>query len=196
MAACNGSAGQAARAECFRAQPPVLCSRSHLCNELACAAPPPLAQGPVVSLSSYIPDAEDTPSESSSTVAGTPAEEFPPLPGAAPSAAAAAAGPAAAGISGSSGSQAAGGPAPAAGDNPLLAAFAAERQLMEQLRDDVQAKLASFKVCVCLCGGREGCAEGLTGSGSWCPLAGAASRPCCPRTASPHTSASMPHCNA
>jgi len=36
--------------------------------------------------------------------------------------------------------------AAAAGDHPLLAGFAAERQLLEQLRDDAQAKLASFKV--------------------------------------------------
>jgi hypothetical protein len=37
---------------------------------------------------------------------------------------------------------------PSAASNPLLAAFAAERQLLEQMRDDVQAKLASFKVSV------------------------------------------------
>jgi type IV secretory pathway VirB10-like protein len=35
---------------------------------------------------------------------------------------------------------------PAGGGNPLLAAFAAERRLLEELRDDVQAKLASFRV--------------------------------------------------
>lgn len=101
----------------------------------------------MVSLSSYIPDAEDSPSESSSAVAGSTAEEFPPLPGTAPAPPPPPAAPTAAGATGSSSGQAGGAPAAAAaGDNPLLAAFAAERQLMEQLRDDVQAKLASFKV--------------------------------------------------
>ncbi len=101
----------------------------------------------MVSLSSYIPDGEDSQSESSSTAALSAAEEFPPLPGTASAPAPAAAAPAPAGPS-SSGVQAGAAPAAAAaaGDNPLLAAFAAERQLMEQLRDDAQAKLASFKV--------------------------------------------------
>ncbi|PRW59406.1 kelch 1 [Chlorella sorokiniana] len=103
-------------------------------------------QGPVVSLSSYIPDAEDSPSESSSTAAPPAAEEFPPLPGTTAAPPPPAAAPAAVGASSSS-AQAGAAPAAAAaaGENPLLAAFAAERQLMEQLRDDVQAKLASFK---------------------------------------------------
>lgn len=102
----------------------------------------------MVSLSSYIPDGEDSPSESASTVAGSAAEEFPPLPGTAPAPPPPPAAPAAAGASSTS-AQAGAAPAPAAaaaGENPLLAAFAAERQLMEQLRDDVQAKLASFAV--------------------------------------------------
>ncbi|EFN57848.1 hypothetical protein CHLNCDRAFT_57342 [Chlorella variabilis] len=106
-------------------------------------------QGPVVSLSSYIPDStEDGPSVPPATLAGSPAEEFPPLPGAAaaPVAGTAAAGATAA-IGSSSGSG--GSTTPKAGaspaDNPLLAAFAAERRMLEQLRDDVEAKLASFK---------------------------------------------------
>ncbi|PSC73864.1 galactose oxidase [Micractinium conductrix] len=106
-------------------------------------------QGPVVSLSSYVPDAPDeSASEASSSAAAGP-EEFPPLPGsssATPTAAAApAAAPAASGSGGGSTPVAAAAPAAAPAGNPLLAAFAAERQQMEALRDDVQSKLASFK---------------------------------------------------
>lgn len=109
-------------------------------------------QGPVVSLSSYVPDAPDeSASEASSSAAAGP-EEFPPLPGsssATPTAAAApAAAPAASGSGGGSTPVAAAAPAAAPAGNPLLAAFAAERQQMEALRDDVQSKLASFKVRV------------------------------------------------
>ena len=115
----------------------------------------------MVSLSSYIPDStEDGPSVPPATLAGSPAEEFPPLPGAAaaPVAGTAAAGATAA-IGSSSGSG--GSTTPKAGaspaDNPLLAAFAAERRMLEQLRDDVEAKLASFKVWRMMLAGK-GCA--------------------------------------
>ncbi|KAL4434243.1 hypothetical protein ABPG75_000684 [Micractinium tetrahymenae] len=103
-------------------------------------------QGPVVSPLNYVPDQDDTGSELSAAPSAS-AEDFPPLPGSASAAAA----PAAAGNGLTSGGEGANpGPAAApaaasAGPNPLLAAFAAERQALEQLRDDVQAKLASFR---------------------------------------------------
>ncbi|KAL4424907.1 hypothetical protein ABPG77_009636 [Micractinium sp. CCAP 211/92] len=96
-------------------------------------------QGPVVSLLNHVPEA---PEDSGSELSAAPsADDFPPLPS---SALAAGNGVGSSGGAANPGPAAAPGAA-AAGTNPLLAAFAAERQAMEQLRDDVQAKLASLR---------------------------------------------------
>lgn len=110
------------------------------CRPCCPALPRPAFQGPVVSLLNHVPEAAN---DSGSELSAAPsADEFPPLPSSAL---------AAGNGVGSSGGAANPGPAAApagaaAGTNPLLAAFAAERQAMEQLRDDVQAKLASLRV--------------------------------------------------
>lgn len=129
----------------------------HQCHKVAFFPTPGCSpqQGPVVSLSSYVPDAEDARSEAASFPAAAAPEEFPLLPSKAPTQPPTPAPtqvPAAAGSAGISSTTGSGGSAASAADaspaaeNPLLAAFAAERRAMEQLRDDVQAKLASFKV--------------------------------------------------
>lgn len=101
-------------------------------------------QGTAVSLSSYIPAGVEEAASAAAGDAGAAAglgaaaaaaaapsaDEFPPLSG---------------GASGS-GTLAGGGCSGSAAGNPLLAAFASERRAMEQLRDDVQSKLAAFKV--------------------------------------------------
>lgn len=99
----------------------------------------------MVSLLNYIPgaDAEDAageaPASASPSLSG--ADAFPPLPSQA-----AAAPSSAGGSSSGAGTGEPSRPASAPTDNPLLAAFAAERRAMEALRDDVQARLASFRV--------------------------------------------------
>ena len=100
----------------------------------------------MVSLLNYIPgaDAEDAageaPASASPSLSG--ADAFPPLP----SQAAAPPPRSAGGSSSGAGTGEPSRPASAPTDNPLLAAFAAERRAMEALRDDVQARLASFRV--------------------------------------------------
>ena len=109
-------------------------------------------QGSVVSLAISVPEAALQPSGAAATSAPpSPAievDEFPPLPNAGGSSSngTAAAAAAAAAVGGAK--AAPGGGKGGVDGNPLLAAFAAERRLMEALRDDVEAKLASFKVSV------------------------------------------------
>ncbi|KAI3438916.1 hypothetical protein D9Q98_001330 [Chlorella vulgaris] len=115
-------------------------------------------QGPVVSLAAHIPEAVDDSKGAGSTLSAIPQQdEFPPLPGSSAAAGAsssssgtprAGAGPTTAAAGGEDAATGAGARASAAlnlSANPLLAAFAAERQMLEQLRDDVQLKLSSFK---------------------------------------------------
>ncbi|GAB4816831.1 hypothetical protein N2152v2_003877 [Parachlorella kessleri] len=117
-------------------------------------------QGPVVSLVSHVPGEEAAADAPNSAGGGAgaaggahsspPDRSPPPLaqPSNAVSAGAASpAGPSAAGRS-SEAADAAGGGAQAAavpGHNPVLDAFIAERKALEELRDDIQHKLASFK---------------------------------------------------
>ena len=120
----------------------ILAKRRHIFN----------VQGSVVSLAISVPEAALQPSGAAATSAPpSPAievDEFPPLPNAGGSSSngTAAAAAAAAAVGGAK--AAPGGGKGGVDGNPLLAAFAAERRLMEALRDDVEAKLASFKVSV------------------------------------------------
>jgi hypothetical protein len=117
-------------------------------------------QGPVVSLAAHIPEAvDDSKGAAASTLSAIPLQdEFPPLPGSSAAAGASSsssgtpkpgAAPTTAAAGGADAATRAGAGGSAASNlsaNPLLAAFAAERQMLEQLRDDVQLKLSSFKV--------------------------------------------------